>query len=143
MLMNEKKTLGAPKKQDILVNTHNRVHPNCFVCSQDNYRGLQLDFVVSNDFSITAMFKFDEAFEGYPGIVHGGILSSIMDGAMGHCIFAKGHTPVTVEMVTRFRHPVVTGKKAMVSARINKSSHPMYVLESEIIQDGQIKATAK
>jgi hypothetical protein len=46
-------------------------------------------------------------------------------------------------MTTRFRHPVLTEREATVSARIIKSSHPLYLLEAEIIQDGIVKATAK
>ena len=58
-------------------------------------------------------------------------------------MFACGQATVTVEMTTRFRHPVVTGQEATVSARITRSSHPLYLLEAEIIQDGKVKATAK
>ena len=61
---------------------------------------------------------------------------------MGHCIFARGQAAVTVEMVTRFRHPVVIHQEASVSARIERSSHPLYILEAQIVQAGQVKATA-
>ena len=62
---------------------------------------------------------------------------------MGHCMFARGQTAVTVEMTTRFRHTVATGQQAAVSARITRDSHPLYLLEAEIIQEGKVKATAK
>ena len=62
---------------------------------------------------------------------------------MGNCMFARGRATVTVEMTTRFRHPVVTGRKATVLARITRTSHPLYLLEAEIIQEGKVKATAK
>jgi len=89
------------------------------------------------------VFQCEESFEGYSGILHGGVISSVLDGAMGNCMFAHGLATVTVEMITRFRHPVLTGQKAVVCARITRSSHPLYLLEAEIIQDGKIKATAK
>ena len=75
--------------------------------------------------------------------MHGGVISTVLDGAMGHCMFARGQTAVTVEITTRFRHPVVTCKQATVSARITRISHPLYLLEAKIVQDGEIKATAK
>ena len=62
---------------------------------------------------------------------------------MGHCMFARGQAAVTVEMTTRFQHPVITGHEATVLAQITRSSHPLYLLEAEIIQDGEVKATAK
>jgi len=119
------------------------VHPKCVVCSFGNGNGLHLEFDIADDGSVTAAFQCDEAFEGYPGMLHGGVISSILDGAMGNCMFACGLATVTVEMTTRFRHPVATGQDATVSARITRFSHPMYLLEAEIVQDGKLKATAK
>jgi uncharacterized protein (TIGR00369 family) len=113
------------------------------VCSPANTRGLQLEFIPGADGGITAMFTCDKALEGYPGVVHGGIVSSILDGAMGHCMFLRGQAAVTVEMTTRFRHPVVVGKEATVSARIQQAAHPLYLLEAQIVQTGQVKATAQ
>ena len=92
---------------------------------------------------ITATFTRDKALEGYVGVVYGGIVSSILDGAMGHCVFSCGQVAVTVEMTTRFRHPVVTNRQAIVSAHIARFCHPLCILEAEIVQDGKVKATAK
>jgi len=113
------------------------------VCSPVNTRGLQLEFVSGEDGGITATFTCDKALEGYPGVVHGGIVSSILDGAMGHCMFSRGQVAVTVEMTTRFRHPVVTNQQAIVSAHVTRFYHPLCLLEAEIVQDGKVKATAK
>ena len=135
--------VSIPTQQHTAGNIRNCVHPNCVVCSSRNSKGLHLEFVSTNDGGITATFQFDEAFEGYPGILHGGVISSILDGAMGHCMFARGQTAVTVEMTTRFRRPVLINQEAKVSARIKRSSHPLYILEAEILQAGQVKATAK
>ncbi|MBI9019244.1 MAG: PaaI family thioesterase [Phycisphaerae bacterium] len=92
---------------------------------------------------MNAEFLCDETFEGYPGVLHGGVISMILDGAMGNCIFARGQTAVTVEMITKFRHPIVTCRRATIKAVILKDTHPLYLLEAKIIQDGKIKATAK
>ena len=129
--------------QNTVANIRNRVHPKCVVCSFANAKGLHLEFDVTDDGSVKADFQCDEAFEGYPGVLHGGVISSILDGAMGNCIFACGQAAVTVEMTTRFRHPVTTYSQATVSAKIIRTSHPLYLLEAEIAQDGEIKATAK
>jgi len=130
-------------QQNTAANIRNWVHPNCVVCSLTNNKGLHLEFVSTNNGGITATFQCDEAFEGYPGVLHGGVISSILDGAMGHCMFARGQASVTAEMTIRFRHPVVTNQDATVSARIARSSHPLYLLEAEILQAGQVKVTAK
>ena len=129
--------------QNTLADTRNCVHPECVVCSSANARGLHMEFDIGDDGSVQAAFQCDKSFEGYPGMVHGGVISSILDGAMGNCMFAHGQATVTVEMTTKFRHPIVTGQGATVSARITRVSRPLYLLEAEIIQDGKVKATAK
>jgi uncharacterized protein (TIGR00369 family) len=102
-----------------------------------------MEFDIEDDGGVQATFQCDETFEGYPGMVHGGVISSILDGAMSNCMFARGLATVTVEMTTRFRHPVTIGQEAMVSARITRVSHPLYLLEAEIVQDDRVKATAE
>jgi uncharacterized protein (TIGR00369 family) len=102
-----------------------------------------MEFDIDDDGGVQATFQCDETFEGYPGMVHGGVISSILDGAMSNCMFARGLATVTVEMTTRFRHPVTIGQEAMVSARITRVSHPLYLLEAEIVQDDRVKATAE
>jgi len=104
---------------------------------------LQLKFNLCENGSVATGFQLDESLEGYPGIPHGGVISLIFDGAMGNCLFAQGCTPVTAELNIRFRHPIVMHKSTTVSARIVRSSNSLYVLEAEIIQNGQIKATAE
>ena len=130
-------------KKNKLTNTRKRLHPNCIVCSRSNKRGLQLNFSLCEDGSVAANFELDETLEGYPRIPHGGIISSIFDGAMGNCLFAQGCTPVTAQLNIRFRHPIAMQQTAMVSARVVRSLGSVYVLEAEITQNGQIRATAE
>lgn len=134
--------MGIGTRQDIVTNMSDKLHPNCVVCSLANSRGLQLDFVSGDDGSIAATFTCDETLEGYQGIMHGGMISSVLDGAMTHCMFAHGKTAVTAEMSTKFRHPILIRQVATVSALIERSSHPLYLLKAKIVQAGQVKATA-
>jgi uncharacterized protein (TIGR00369 family) len=135
--------VSTEMQQSAIRNVSDRVHPNCVVCSPANTKGLQLEFVSREDGSIAATFTCNKDLEGYRGVVHGGIVSLILDGAMGHCMFSRGQIAVTVEMTTRFRHPIVTNQKAIVSANVTSFSHSLCLLEAEIVQDGKVKATAK
>jgi len=130
-------------KKNKLTYMRKRLHPNCVVCSLSNTRGLQLKFDLCEDGSVAANFELEETLEGYPGIPHGGVISSVFDGVMGNCLFAQGCTPVTAMLNIRFRHPIAMHKDATVSARIVRSSNSVYVLQAEITQNGQIKATAE
>ncbi len=129
--------------QNTVANIRNIVHPKCIAWGFANRNGLHLKFETVIDGSVMATFSCDEDFEGYPGILHGGIISLILDSAMGNCMFARGLATVTVEITMKFRHSVVTGQEATVLARITRHSHPLYLLEAEITQNGKIKATAR
>jgi len=91
---------------------------------------------------VVADFELDQAVEGYVGWPHGGITSAVLDGAMTNWLFAHGLTGVTAELKVRFRHPVVLGEPAMVTARLKSVSHPLYELEASITQGGQLKVRA-
>ena len=141
---NEKEAeINMETVQNTVANICKQVHPKCVVCSSANTRGLHMEFDIDDDGGVRATFPCDDSYQGYPGIIHGGVISSILDGVMCHCMFARGQATVTVEINIRFRHPVVTGQVAMVSARIIQASHPLYLLEAEIIQERQVKVTAK
>jgi len=131
------------KNDTVLNNVRSQVHPDCIACGFKNINGLQLQFEADYEGGVTASFECNEMFEGYAGILHGGIISMILDSAMGNCMFSRGRATVTVEMNTKFRHPVKTGCRATVTAKITRISHPLYLLEARIIQDGEIKATGK
>jgi acyl-coenzyme A thioesterase PaaI-like protein len=123
-------------------NLRTRLHPRCVVCSPDHPGGLGLCFVAGADDTVVADFELDRTAEGYVGWSHGGITSAVLDGAMTNWLFAHGLTGVTAELSVRFRHPVLLGEPARVTARLRGASHPLYELEARIIQNGQLKARA-
>ncbi|MCK4818476.1 hypothetical protein KA005_22090 [bacterium] len=126
-----------------LVRLRDLVHHNCYVCSKYNPRGLQLDFRYDkNDKCALSEFQLDGWSQGYEGIPHGGIISAIFDGTMGNCLFAHDLTGVTAELNIRFKHPLEQNKKATAKAWIKNYSDQLYILEAEIIQNGQVKAYA-
>jgi acyl-CoA thioesterase FadM len=60
---------------------------------------------------------------------------------MDNCLFAQDMTAVTAELKVRFRHALELEKHAIVKAWIKTNSNTLYILEAEIVQDGQIKAS--
>jgi len=117
-------------------------HPNCFVCGEANGHGLHLEFMLAKDGDVSSRFDCQERYEGYPGVLHGGVISSIMDGAMTNCLFAHEVVALTAELNVRFRSPVVVGHPAEVFAHVSRSDSPLHVVEAKIVQDGKVKVTA-
>jgi uncharacterized protein (TIGR00369 family) len=101
-----------------------------------------LDFEDAGDGSVRATFDCATAFEGYPGYLHGGIISTILDSAMANCLFAQGYQAVTAELTVKFRAPVVLERAAVTEARATRDLFPLFLMEASLIQDGQTKATA-
>jgi len=128
--------------QGDLARVRRQAHANCIVCGRANERGLGLDFALSDDGSVKADFNCDKFLEGYASILHGGVISSVLDGAMTSCLFARGCSAVTAALEIRFRHLVVTGQTATVRAWVTRAMPPLYVLKAEVSQQGQVKATA-
>ena len=125
-----------------MTRAESRAHANCVVCGPTNPRGLGLDFDISTDGGVEAHFDCDRSFEGYDNVLHGGVVASLLDGAMTHCLFARGRPAMTAELTVRFRHPVAIGRSATVRAWITRDDPPLYVLKARVTQDGEVKATA-
>jgi uncharacterized protein (TIGR00369 family) len=80
---------------------------NCFGCSPDNRHGLHLRFEEDKTaVTVSANFTIARRFEGPPGHVHGGIIATILDEAMGKVDRQKGVVALTRHMSIDFRHPV-------------------------------------
>jgi uncharacterized protein (TIGR00369 family) len=117
-------------------------HPFCLVCSQSNPLGLGLRFEVQADGSVQAEFISHAALEGYSGLLHGGVIAALLDGAMTNCLFAHGWQAMTGELTVRYRHPVPVGEAVTVRAWIEESYRPLHVMQAELLQNGCVQATA-
>jgi acyl-coenzyme A thioesterase PaaI-like protein len=119
------------------------LHPRCVVCGHDNPHGLGLEFVPSDDgLSVSATFACSEPFQGYAGLLHGGVVSAMLDGAMVHCLFRAGRVAYTGSLEVRFLQPVTVGRNAVVTARLTTSRGRMHILSAALEQDGRIKVEA-
>jgi uncharacterized protein (TIGR00369 family) len=117
-------------------------HPHCVACSPHRVPGLQLDFHEVGDGSVRATFDCAATFEGYPGRLHGGIISTILDSAMTNCLFAQGYQAVTAELAVKFRSPVNLGSVVVAEARATRDLYPLFYMEASLVQQGETKATA-
>lgn len=122
--------------------TRTAAHPFCLVCSRSNPLGLGLDFQLQPDGSVVADFISHAALEGYSGLLHGGVIAAMLDGAMTNCLFAHGWQAVTGELTVRYRHPVEVGAALTVRAWIHESYRPLHFVEAELRQGDCVKATA-
>ncbi len=81
-----------------------------------------MTFYDSGPEEVVAEYTVPAHFQGYPGVVHGGIIASMMDEVTGR-VFMKGDPPrfmVTARLSLRYRNPVPVGKKLRMIGRVKE-----------------------
>lgn len=122
--------------------TRAEAHPFCFVCSESNPMGLALRYTPQPDGSVRASFLGHSALEGYPGLLHGGVIAALLDGAMTNCLFAQKRRALTVELNVRYHTGVVSAEPMSLHAWLEGSEHGVFRLRAELTQGGTVKASA-
>ncbi len=89
----------------------------CFVCGPKNPIGLKLKFHF-NGKTIKTEYVSKKEHQGYLDIVHGGIISTLLDEAMVKLALAMDMPAVTAHVEIRLRKPLKVGKKIIVEAEI-------------------------
>ncbi|MEW6200015.1 MAG: PaaI family thioesterase [Planctomycetota bacterium] len=128
--------------QTLLEETRAQAHGRCAVCGRVAGHPPRLRFAVGHDGSVQAFFQPDPAHEGYDGLLHGGVIATLLDAAMTNCLFAHGRRGLTAELCVRFRHPVLTAAPVRLRAWVERASPPLFVLRAQIEQEGRLRATA-
>lgn len=97
-------------------------YKDCFVCGDRNRNGLKAKFHVREDGSVISEYTADSRFQGYKNILHGGIISSMLDEVMIKAALAKGLFAVTAEITIKFKKPVMTGQKIQFIGTITEQN---------------------
>jgi uncharacterized protein (TIGR00369 family) len=117
------------------------LHSQCFACGQCA-DGLGLRFETSGSDEVIALWYCSNEYQGYPGIVHGGIVATILDSAMTNCLLLRGIPAVTAEMHIRYRKPLVVGAEAKITATLVGRRANLFELKAEVAQGEVTVATA-
>lgn len=105
----------------------------CFACGRENHRGLKLSFNYSNG-RLTTDFIPSKAFQGYKDIIHGGIITTVLDEVMIQAAIAEGIMPVTAEINVRFKEPLMANEEALAEAEIIKKGSRLIEAHSRLIR---------
>ncbi len=115
----------------------------CYVCGRTNPIGLAVVFEINTKArSISAVFTPSDKHQGYEGIVHGGILSSLLDEAMVKLAFSLGIPAVTAEITVKFKAPAAPGNRLLVTGRITKETKRLILAEAKIERGPVVVADA-
>ena len=109
----------------------------CFVCGPKNPIGLKLDFVFDGK-TMKTRFIPQRHHQGYMGIVHGGIISTLLDEAMVKLAIAMGMPAVTAQIEIRLRKALIIGENITVSAEITKDTKRILEAHAKAVNDEEV-----
>jgi len=118
------------------------LHRNCFACGSNNGTGFGLKFYEQEDGTVFGNFFADPKFEGYSGIIHGGVVATLLDSAMTHCLLMKDIPALTGRLSIKYSAPIRTGTVVRLEARIVGESRKIFTLEGKAFVLGKKVASA-
>jgi uncharacterized protein (TIGR00369 family) len=132
-----------------MVHKITRKQPNskmCFVCGLKNSAGLNASFFETDDGGLVATFTPRAVHQSYPGRMHGGIASTILDETIGRAIMVgsdKEVWGVTLELTVEYKKPIPLESELRAVARITEENGRFFSGKGEILlPDGVVAATA-
>jgi uncharacterized protein (TIGR00369 family) len=117
----------------------------CFVCGRDNPAGLHTRWIADRGAGeVRTEAVLGEPTQSYPGLVHGGIVTALLDEAMVRALLLEGdfeELMVTAKMEVTFRRATPTGQPVTVVGRIVKRGASRASAEAEVrLADGTVTA---
>ena len=117
----------------------------CYACGKKNEKGLHLEFsFFEQEKRIETTFVPSEHYQGWKGVVHGGIMATVLDEAMAKLIHRLGYHAVTGSLDVRFKDLAKTGEPFTVSAEVTKHSKRLMFTKAVASRgDGKVVAEAR
>ena len=119
----------------------------CFVCGKGNDRGLQLEFIYNKqEDRAEATVRFPPHYQGWQGIVHGGLIGTVLDEIQVKAASFKNINCVTAELSIKYRKPMKTETQYQLFGKIIRESGRLLFTEGEIRDECDVliaSATAK
>jgi acyl-coenzyme A thioesterase PaaI-like protein len=117
-------------------------HHRCVVCGHDNPGGLRIPYTFDPAGAAVACWTPTPAWEGFRGIIHGGVVATVLDEAMSKAVAASSEA-LTAELRVRYRHHVVAGESLRVRGWIVKRTKRLIETEAVLTAaDGSERAHA-
>lgn len=109
----------------------------CLICGLENNLGLKANFYNMEDNSVGAIFTFKEEHQSYPGRVHGGMISALLDELAGRVLWVTDPElfGVTATMTVKFRKPVPYNQKLFGKGEMIKRNGRLFTAAAKIMDE--------
>ncbi len=120
----------------------------CFVCGLENPFGLQLEFYETGPNEVTTEFTAPDRYQGYPGVLHGGVVTALLDEVAGRAFMGvdpdNTRFMYTARLTVRFRNNVPIGQPLKIVGRAVKDRRNAGTAQTVIYDaDSQVLAEAE
>lgn len=125
--------MSSPNLDPALLDFASSPRNRCFACGPGNPVGLQLQFE-HVDGAVRARFIPNQWHEGWAGVVHGGVVGTLIDEAMAYALFLTGQRVVTARLELRYRAPAQEGDDLCVEARVIRDARRLADVEARVLR---------
>ena len=118
----------------------------CMICGMNNNYGVKAQFYNMEDGSVMTPFVFREEHQSYPGRVHGGIITAMLDelGLRAYWVEHEDEFAVTMSLETKYRKPVPYGLELIGKGEIIRSTSKFLEAKAQILDMyGNVLATVE
>jgi len=116
----------------------------CFVCGQKNEQGLRMSFRHPAPGRLEAEIVLPKTFQGFKDIVHGGVMSMLLDEMMVNLAWKEGKAAVTGRLEVRLRQPARVGEKILLEGCLDGEDARTLTMSAVAKRSsGEILATGK
>lgn len=109
----------------------------CAICGLDNKYGLRAPFYNMEDGSVMTKFKYREEHQSYPGRVHGGLITAMLDEMGLRALWTKKLNEetfgVTISLDTKYRKPVPYDVELIGKGMLIKENSKFFTVDSSIM----------
>ena len=103
----------------------------CYACGAENEGGLHMQFRREGERTVCEYTPCDYQ-QGYPGRMHGGLVMTMIDEAMGWAVYGAREWGATARLNVRFRRPVRLDQALRIEAWITKDRSRLIELRGEV-----------
>ncbi len=118
----------------------------CFVCGKNNPRGFKVQVNYTEaELAAETELSIPKEYQGWAEVIHGGILSTLLDELMAHAVWRFAGPGLTLSMEVRFHAPLKPGEAIRVRGVMHTPNGSRRQAAGEIIRiaDGQRIASGK